>query len=75
MNESIKALNEAVLSVSKVYAIGPAHSNDILDQSGMFLSQTDLAPFFKVEEAFTQELTKYTKRLFFDVSTYFVSAE
>ena len=54
-------------SVSQVYISEPSHGRDSFEQPGVFLSQTDLSSFFKVEEAFTQELTNYTKRLFFEV--------
>lgn len=81
LNECLEGMKGAVCSMSELYTTpvssslkqgrghynGSSHSERD-NESGVFLSQLSLENYHEMEDKFTQELTAYTKKLFFEVS-------
>ena len=66
MNKSLGELMSAVSQLSALYRTADAPTNH-RDHNMVFLSQVDLHPYLQSEEKFTQELTAFTKKQFFEV--------
>ena len=64
VNSSLSDLSEAVTDLISLYNLtsGP------IDTPAVFLSQLPLEEYHKAEEKFTQQLTAFTKKQFFEVS-------
>lgn len=69
MNAALSHLNEAVHKLSGLYRAGGGPPGKQAHEAA-FLSHVDLESYFLAEERFTQELTSFTKKQFFEVSTY-----
>ncbi|XP_060551458.1 HAUS augmin-like complex subunit 3 [Ruditapes philippinarum] len=77
MNESLENLTKSVTELSHLYRIPGTEKNDnssivgqscLPGQTGppvMFLSQVPIQQYYSAEEAFTTQLTAYTKKQFF----------
>ncbi|XP_053393932.1 HAUS augmin-like complex subunit 3 [Mercenaria mercenaria] len=77
MNESLENLTKSLTELSHLYRIPGTEKNDapsLVNQSSlpgqtgspaMFLSQVPVQQYYSAEEAFTTQLTAYTKKQFF----------
>ena len=74
LNASVQQLQQCVVDLTNLYSTHgvsvhrtTSQESDQNSEHSVFLSQLPLNHFTEAEEKFTQELTKYTKRLFFQV--------
>lgn len=76
MNNSLDDLVKSVSRTTDLYDskgdVSDQNSHVTLDRptSPVFLSQVTQEEYNKTEDKFTQELTSYTKRLFFEVNSF-----
>jgi hypothetical protein len=75
MNDSLDKLVKSVSRITDLYEMNEETTNSNQDRqlssdrptSPVFLSQISQDEYNKTEDKYTQELTSYTKRLFFEV--------
>lgn len=75
MNDSLDKLVKSVSRITDLYEMNEETTNSNQDRqlssdrptSPVFLSQLPQDEYNKTEDKYTQELTSYTKRLFFEV--------
>lgn len=79
MNESLEKLTKSLTDLSQLYRIPGIEKSEglsVISPSGapgqtsspaMFLSQVPVQQYYNAEEAFTTQLTSYTKKQFFQV--------
>lgn len=68
LGRNMEALSQSVSHLHSLYnALPPHHELKDVSKPSLFLSQLTLAELFGCEEQYTQELTAYTKKQFFEV--------
>ena len=65
VNSSLEQLVETVGQLSEIYELPVEGKRE--DSIPMFLSQLSLDEYYKKEEKFSQELSLFTKKKFFEV--------
>lgn len=72
MNSTLDRLTRSVAELMTLYEASSAGTEferkDGGGVNGVFLSQLNLADYHRAEELFTQEMTAFTKKQFFEVS-------
>ena len=67
LNDCLVRICKAVEQTTSLYSSAHLHPAQSPHTVPVFLSQCHLDCYHKVEENYTQQLTAYTKRLFFEV--------
>ena len=66
MNSALESLVPAVANLTSLYGASSSAGDTERREDAVFLSQIDLECYHKAEDLFTQKLTSFTKKQFFE---------